>query len=77
MSPYKVICRLILSKCLCVCSVGISALLTVALDGVRNPAELQMVEFGRGFGYKLPLSINMANVGTAILKEIVSLSYVW
>ncbi|XP_072249472.1 collagen alpha-6(VI) chain-like [Leuresthes tenuis] len=53
---------------------GISALLAVALDGVRKPTELQMVQFGRGFGYKLPLSINMPNVGAAVLKEIDAVS---
>ncbi|KAM9309642.1 collagen alpha-6(VI) chain isoform 2-T6 [Pholidichthys leucotaenia] len=53
---------------------GISALLTVALEGVRDPAQLQMVEFGRGFGYKLPLSIGMPSVGSAILKQIDSVS---
>ncbi|KAM8869610.1 collagen alpha-6(VI) chain-like isoform 2-T3 [Spinachia spinachia] len=49
---------------------GVSALLTVALDGARDPAQLQMVEFGRGFGYKLPLSIGMTSVGSSILKQI-------
>ncbi|XP_044062813.1 collagen alpha-6(VI) chain-like isoform X2 [Siniperca chuatsi] len=49
---------------------GVSALLTVALEGVRDPAQLQMVEFGRGFGYKLPLSIGMQSVGSTILKQI-------
>lgn len=56
-------------------SAGISALLVVALEGVRDPAPLQMVEFGRGFGYKLPLSIGMPSVGSTILKQIVSHSY--
>lgn len=54
------------------CPAGISALLTVALEGARDPAQLQMVEFGRGFGYKLPLSIGMPSVGSNILKQIVS-----
>ncbi|KAM4735979.1 collagen alpha-6(VI) chain isoform 2-T3 [Anableps anableps] len=53
---------------------GISALLVVALEGVRNAAQLQMVEFGRGFGYKLPLSIGMPSVGSTILKQIDSVS---
>uniref|UniRef100_A0A3P9KJE2 VWFA domain-containing protein n=1 Tax=Oryzias latipes TaxID=8090 RepID=A0A3P9KJE2_ORYLA len=35
---------------------GVSVLLTVALAGA-DPAQLQMVEFGRGFGYDDPLSI--------------------
>ncbi|XP_037836012.1 collagen alpha-6(VI) chain isoform X2 [Kryptolebias marmoratus] len=49
---------------------GVSALLVVALEGVRDAAQLQMVEFGRGFGYKLPLSIGMSSVGSTILKQI-------
>uniref|UniRef100_A0A671X2H5 VWFA domain-containing protein n=1 Tax=Sparus aurata TaxID=8175 RepID=A0A671X2H5_SPAAU len=53
---------------------GVSALLTVALEGVRDPAQLQMVEFGRGFGYKLPLSIGMPSVGSALLKQIDTVS---
>uniref|UniRef100_A0A3Q3IMY2 VWFA domain-containing protein n=1 Tax=Monopterus albus TaxID=43700 RepID=A0A3Q3IMY2_MONAL len=46
------------------------ALLTVALEGARDPSQLQMVEFGRGFGYKLPLSIGMPGIGSTILKQI-------
>ncbi|KAI3361009.1 hypothetical protein L3Q82_012904, partial [Scortum barcoo] len=53
---------------------GVSALLTVALEGARDPAQLQMVEFGRGFGYKLPLSIGMPSVGSTILKQIDTVS---
>uniref|UniRef100_UPI0009B39205 collagen alpha-6(VI) chain-like n=1 Tax=Monopterus albus TaxID=43700 RepID=UPI0009B39205 len=53
---------------------GVSALLTVALEGAHNPAQLQMVEFGRGFGYKIPLSISMSNIGSTILKQIDSVS---
>ncbi|XP_030013917.1 collagen alpha-6(VI) chain isoform X2 [Sphaeramia orbicularis] len=49
---------------------GVSALLIVALEGARDPVQLQMVEFGRGFGYKLPLSIGMHSVGSTILKQI-------
>nr|XP_033496504.1 collagen alpha-6(VI) chain-like [Epinephelus lanceolatus] len=49
---------------------GVSALLTVALEGARDPTQLQMVEFGRGFGYKLPLSIGMPSVGSTILNQI-------
>ncbi|XP_075993570.1 collagen alpha-6(VI) chain [Genypterus blacodes] len=53
---------------------GVSALLVVALEGVRDAAQLQMVEFGRGFGYKLPLSISMASVGSSVLKQIDTVS---
>ncbi|XP_062254853.1 collagen alpha-6(VI) chain isoform X1 [Platichthys flesus] len=53
---------------------GVNALLTVALEGARDPAQLQMVEFGRGFGYKLPLSIGMSSVGSSVLKQIDTVS---
>ncbi|KAK2909653.1 collagen alpha-6(VI) chain-like isoform X2 [Channa argus] len=53
---------------------GVSALLTVALEGAKDPTQLQMVEFGRGFGYKLPLSIGMPSVASTILKEIDTVS---
>lgn len=53
------------------CSAGVSALLTVALEGARDPGQLQMVEFGRGFGYKLPLRIGMPSIGGTILNQIV------
>ncbi|KAK6326962.1 hypothetical protein J4Q44_G00026070 [Coregonus suidteri] len=49
---------------------GINALLTVALEGVQNANLLQMVEFGRGFGYKQPLNIGMHNVGNTLLTQI-------
>ncbi|KAJ7983921.1 hypothetical protein DPEC_G00369530 [Dallia pectoralis] len=49
---------------------GVNALLTVALEGVQNPNLLQMVEFGRGFGYKQQLSIGMHNVKNNILTQI-------
>lgn len=53
------------------CSSGLSALLLVALQGASLD-QLQRVEFGRGFGYNLPLSISMPSVGSTILKQIVS-----
>ncbi|XP_042345729.1 collagen alpha-6(VI) chain-like [Plectropomus leopardus] len=53
---------------------GVSALLTVALEGVREPAKLQMVEFGRGFSYNLPLSIGMQSVASNIYKQIDSVA---
>ncbi|KAK2845178.1 hypothetical protein Q5P01_011837 [Channa striata] len=53
---------------------GVHALLTVALEGARESAQLQMVEFGRGFGYKLPLSIGMPSVGSTMLKQIDTVS---
>lgn len=63
-------------KALC-CS-GVSALLLVALEGTNSLGQLQMVEFGRGFGYKVPLSISMPSVGSTILKQIVRVwSFRW
>ncbi|KAG8010914.1 Collagen alpha-6(VI) chain [Nibea albiflora] len=53
---------------------GVNSLLVVALEGARDPNQLQMVEFGRGFGYKLPLSIGMPSVGSTILKQIDAVS---
>ena len=63
-----------LSFCLSlpVCLSGVNALLAVALDGVRDSSQIQMVEFGRGFGYKVPLSVGMQSVGSTLLKQIVS-----
>ncbi|XP_060937286.1 collagen alpha-6(VI) chain [Limanda limanda] len=53
---------------------GVSALLIVALEGASGSAQLQMLEFGRGFGYKLPLSIGMSSVGSSVLKQIDTVS---
>uniref|UniRef100_A0A672GMK9 Collagen, type VI, alpha 4a n=1 Tax=Salarias fasciatus TaxID=181472 RepID=A0A672GMK9_SALFA len=50
---------------------GISALLVVPLEGVRDYTQMQLVEFGRGFGYNVPLSISMPSVGSFILQQIV------
>ncbi|XP_028297954.1 collagen alpha-6(VI) chain isoform X2 [Gouania willdenowi] len=53
---------------------GVSALLVVSLEGVRDSYQMQMLEFGRGFGYNLPLSIGMPSVSSSILKQIDSVS---
>lgn len=47
--------------------------MVVALEGTNSLGQLQMVEFGRGFGYKVPLSISMQSIGSTLLKQIVSL----
>nr|XP_055066680.1 collagen alpha-6(VI) chain [Misgurnus anguillicaudatus] len=49
---------------------GVHALLTVALDGMNNAADLQRLEFGRGFGYKQLLSVGMQNVAGVMQTEI-------
>ncbi|XP_066535724.1 collagen alpha-6(VI) chain [Hoplias malabaricus] len=46
---------------------GVNALLIVALSG---NVDYQQVEFGRGFSYNWPLSINMLNVGYSLHKQI-------
>uniref|UniRef100_A0A673JVH3 Collagen alpha-6(VI) chain-like n=1 Tax=Sinocyclocheilus rhinocerous TaxID=307959 RepID=A0A673JVH3_9TELE len=46
---------------------GVSALLIVSLEGIMNVHQL---EFGRGFGYMQPLTINMLNLGNALMKQI-------
>lgn len=51
---------------------GVKALLTVALDGLKNTGDLQRLEFGRGMRYKQLLSIGMQNVASVMQKEIVS-----
>ena len=44
----------------------------MALDGVHNAHELQMVEFGQSFGYKKPFYIGMNNIDSAMQKDLVS-----
>ncbi|KAI4876762.1 hypothetical protein NFI96_017996, partial [Prochilodus magdalenae] len=46
---------------------GVSALLIVALNGKMDYHQL---EFGRGFGFNRPLSVNMLNVGSALHEQI-------
>ncbi|XP_066540108.1 collagen alpha-6(VI) chain [Hoplias malabaricus] len=53
---------------------GVHALLTVALEGVQRPTELQKIEFGRGFEYDVPLTIGMQSVSSVIHKEIDAVS---
>lgn len=49
---------------------GVNTLLIVSLEGV---VDFHQLEFGRGFDYTQPLSINMLNVGNALMKQIVSI----
>uniref|UniRef100_A0A668TNC1 VWFA domain-containing protein n=1 Tax=Oreochromis aureus TaxID=47969 RepID=A0A668TNC1_OREAU len=48
---------------------GVSALLAVALRGTDH-AQLQKVEFGRGFGYTDQLIISMPSIGSTIFQQI-------
>ncbi|XP_062848369.1 collagen alpha-6(VI) chain [Trichomycterus rosablanca] len=49
---------------------GVHALLTVALEGVQSTAELQKLEFGRGFDYKEPLTIGMRSVASTMQRQL-------
>nr|XP_014343031.1 PREDICTED: collagen alpha-6(VI) chain-like [Latimeria chalumnae] len=49
---------------------GLHGLITVVLDGSVNVNEIQQIEFGRGFGYKVPLNIGMQDVSSALYKEL-------
>lgn len=44
----------------------------VALEGLKNSADLQRLEFGRGMHYKELLSVGMQNVGSVMQMQIVS-----
>ncbi|XP_067857054.1 collagen alpha-6(VI) chain-like [Heptranchias perlo] len=46
---------------------GVHALITVALEGALN---VPLIDFGTGFGYKQQLSIEMEDIGSALLKQI-------
>ncbi|XP_067241669.1 collagen alpha-6(VI) chain-like isoform X3 [Chanodichthys erythropterus] len=46
---------------------GVDTLLIVSLEGRMDVHQL---EFGRGFGYMQPLTINMLNLGNALMKQI-------
>uniref|UniRef100_A0A8C6NS03 VWFA domain-containing protein n=1 Tax=Nothobranchius furzeri TaxID=105023 RepID=A0A8C6NS03_NOTFU len=48
---------------------GVSALLTVALNGAE-PSQLQMVEFGRGSNYQLPLTIHTPSIKGILLHAV-------
>ncbi|XP_035991472.1 LOW QUALITY PROTEIN: collagen alpha-6(VI) chain [Fundulus heteroclitus] len=54
-------------------SSGVSALLTVASGGA-NPSEIQVVEFGRGHNYQVPLSIAQPSISSTILQQIRSVA---
>lgn len=42
----------------------------VSLEGI---IDVHLLEFGRGFGYMQPLTVNMLNLGNALIKQIVSI----
>ncbi|XP_056326489.1 collagen alpha-6(VI) chain isoform X1 [Danio aesculapii] len=50
---------------------GVSTLLIVSLEGIMDVHQL---EFGRGFGYMEPLTVNMLNLGNALMKQVESVA---
>ncbi|XP_078098464.1 collagen alpha-6(VI) chain-like [Mustelus asterias] len=49
---------------------GIHGIITVALEGAVNFDEIRHIDVGTGFGYKQQLSIEMDDIGNALLKQI-------
>ncbi|XP_069762871.1 collagen alpha-6(VI) chain-like [Narcine bancroftii] len=49
---------------------GVHALITVTLEGAQHIGNLPSIEFGRGFGYKEPLSIEMVDIADALHRQI-------
>ncbi|CAM4516544.1 unnamed protein product [Lepidochelys olivacea] len=49
---------------------GLDALLMVGLENMQDLNELQEIEFGRGFGYKQPLSIGFPELPNILRKEL-------
>uniref|UniRef100_A0A452IQ66 VWFA domain-containing protein n=1 Tax=Gopherus agassizii TaxID=38772 RepID=A0A452IQ66_9SAUR len=49
---------------------GLDALLMVGLENMQELSELQEIEFGRGFGYKQPLSIGFPDLPSILQKEL-------
>ncbi|CAM5111756.1 unnamed protein product, partial [Natator depressus] len=48
----------------------LDALLMVGLENIQDLNELQEIEFGRGFGYKQPLSIGFPELPNILRKEL-------
>lgn len=61
-----------LVRAIVICALEVNALVIVAL---KDSVDHQSLEFGRGFSYNKPLSINMLNVGNALLEQLVSFFY--
>ncbi|XP_067851850.1 collagen alpha-6(VI) chain-like [Heptranchias perlo] len=53
----------------------VHALITVALEGALNVDDIPLVEFGRRFGYKQQLSIEMEDIGSALHRQIGKAGY--
>ncbi|XP_068401997.1 collagen alpha-6(VI) chain [Eschrichtius robustus] len=56
---------------------GLNALITVALDGATNSndlADLLYIEFGKGFEYRIQLTLGMRDLGSRLSKHLVSVA---
>ncbi|XP_078395507.1 collagen alpha-6(VI) chain-like [Cetorhinus maximus] len=49
---------------------GVDRLITVALEDAVNVDKIHHIEFGSGLGYKQQLTIEMDDIGKALLKQI-------
>nr|DBA24890.1 TPA: hypothetical protein GDO54_012487 [Pyxicephalus adspersus] len=49
---------------------GLSALVTVALEGAKHYDVIQYIEFGRGFEYNYQMYIGMPDIGTRLSKHL-------
>ncbi|XP_060539737.1 collagen alpha-6(VI) chain-like [Pantherophis guttatus] len=47
---------------------GLDALITVVLEGASNFNDLQFIEFGKGYGYKIQLNIGMRDIASQLFK---------
>lgn len=50
---------------------GVNALIVVPLE-TKSTDNFSELEFGRGFGYRNKLRIDMPDIGNALMSEIVS-----
>ncbi|XP_068120890.1 collagen alpha-6(VI) chain-like, partial [Hyperolius riggenbachi] len=49
---------------------GLSALVTVTLEGAKNYDEIQYIEFGRGFEYDYQMHVGMPDIGIKLSKQM-------
>lgn len=49
---------------------GLSALVTVALEGAKHYDDIKYIEFGRGFEYNYQMYIGMPDIGERLFKHV-------
>lgn len=52
--------------------IGVHALILVGLERVANLERLMQLEFGRGFLYNRPLSLNLLDLDYELAEQLVS-----